>query len=74
VIVRRGRPPFAVECKWRADGREALPGLKAFRRTYPEGESLVVASDAERPFERELLPGVRVRYVDLDETLRTIAS
>lgn len=74
VIVRRGRPPFAVECKWRADGREALPGLKAFRRTYPEGESLVVASGVERPFERELLPGVRVRYVDLDETLRTIAS
>lgn len=74
VIVRRGRPPVAVECKWRADGREALPGLKAFRRAYPEGESLVVASDVERSFERELLPGVRVRYVDLDETLRTIAS
>jgi hypothetical protein len=26
----------------------------------------VVASDVERPFERELLPGVRVRYVALE--------
>ena len=44
-----------------------LRGLKAFRRASPEGESIVVASDVDRSFERELLPGVRVRYMGLDE-------
>ena len=48
--------PLAIECKRRADGREDLGGLKAFRRAYPEGESLLEASDVQRPFERELLP------------------
>jgi hypothetical protein len=70
VIARRGRPPFAIECKWRADGREDLAGLKAFRRAYPEGESVVVASDVERPFERQLLPGARVGFAGLEETIR----
>ena len=73
VLVRRGADPLAVECKWRADGREDLPGLKSFRRAYPRGESLVVASNIERPFERELLPGVRVRYVGLEDLIRAVA-
>jgi len=74
VVVRRGRSPIAVECKWRADGREDMSGLKAFRRAYPEGDSLVVASDVVRPFERELLDGVRVRYVGIPELMRTVLS
>ncbi|MDH5314226.1 MAG: ATP-binding protein [Actinomycetota bacterium] len=67
VVVRHARPPIAIECKWRVDGREDLRGLRAFRRAYPEGSNLVVASDVERPFERELLPGVSVRYVGIDQ-------
>jgi uncharacterized protein len=67
VVVAPRRPPVAIECKWRVDGREDLRGLKAFRRAYPEGANLVVASDVERPFERELLPGVPVRYVGIDQ-------
>jgi hypothetical protein len=73
VLVRRGAAPIAVECKWRADGREDLRGLKAFRRAYPVGASLVVASDIERPFERELIAGSTVRYVDLEGLIRTLA-
>lgn len=72
VVARRGRPPFAIECKWRADGREDLPGLKAFRRAYPEGESVVVASNVDRPFERELLPGVRVGFAGLEDMIRRL--
>jgi uncharacterized protein len=67
VLVRRGKAPAAIECRWRADGRESLRGMKAFRRIYPEGINLVVASDVERPFERELLPGIMVRYGGLAE-------
>ncbi len=70
VLVRPGVDPIAVECKWRADGREDLAGLKAFRRAYPHGDSFVVASNVERPFERELLQDARVRYVGLEELAR----
>lgn len=72
VLVRRGAAPIAVECTWRADGREDLRGLRAFRRAYPTGSSVVVASDIERPFERELIAGSTVRYVGLEELIRTL--
>lgn len=74
IVARRGRPPYAIECKWRVDGREDLTGLKAFRRAYPDGESVVVASDVERPFERELLPGVRVGFTGLEDMIRRVAG
>ncbi len=74
IAVRRGRHPLAIECKWRVDGREDLSGLKAFRRAYPGGESLVVAPELDRPFERELMPDVRVRYVGLEEAVGTVGN
>ena len=67
VLVRRGRPPTAIECKWRADGHEDLSGLKAFRRAYPEGPNYVIASDVVRAYERQLSPGVPVRYAGIDQ-------
>jgi hypothetical protein len=70
VLVRRGASPMAVECKWRADGREELRGLAAFRRAYPEAPCLVVASDVERSFERALGTGGTVRYVGLEGLVR----
>jgi predicted AAA+ superfamily ATPase len=72
VLLRRGSPPVAVECKWRVDGTEDLRGLKAFRRAYPEGESYVVASNVERPFQRGLVGGLTVRYVGLDGLMRDL--
>ena len=74
VVARRGHPPVAIECKWRVDGREDLPGLKAFRRAYPEGTTFVVGSDVDRPFDRELLPDVRVAYVGLEGLLDATGS
>jgi predicted AAA+ superfamily ATPase len=73
VIAPRGRPPVAIECKWRADGREDLSGLAAFNRAYPEATSLVVATEIDRSFERELSTGKRVRYLGLDLLLETIS-
>jgi predicted AAA+ superfamily ATPase len=72
VLLHRGAAPLALQCKWRADGREDLAGLKAFRRAYPDGESLVVASNVERPFERELLADIRVRYVGLADLVTAV--
>jgi uncharacterized protein len=72
VVARRGQAPIAIECKWRVDGREDLAGLKAFRRAYLRGESFVVGSNVERPFERELSPTARVRFVGLQEMLDSL--
>ncbi len=74
ILPRRGRPPVAIECKWRADGREDLSGLKAFRRIYPDGISLVVSSDVDRAFERELSAGHRVRFVGLEGMVEAVNS
>lgn len=72
VIPRRGRPPVAVECKWRADAFDAR-GLNAFRRRYPEGESFVVAPDVDRPFARTS-GEARARFVPLDGLIRAISG
>jgi predicted AAA+ superfamily ATPase len=45
VLVRRGRPPLAVECKWRSANVGDLAGLRAFRSVYPVGDDLVVCAD-----------------------------
>jgi predicted AAA+ superfamily ATPase len=74
VIVRRGRRPLAVECKWRADGREDLVGMKAFRRLYGNADSVVVASNVDRPFDRTLLPDVTVRYVNLQTLMQELPA
>ncbi len=54
VLERRGLPPAAVECKWRSSAARNLPGLRAFRETYPAGEDFVVCSDLETEQTRRL--------------------
>lgn len=66
VVVRRGRDPMAIECKWSADATEALRGLSAFRRAYPKGASFVVAADVDRPFTRRV-GDIPVEHVGLDD-------
>jgi len=63
IIAERGAKPTAIECKWSADHFES-PGLKAFRRQYPEGDNFVVASDIDRTFIRTY-DRIKVRYVSL---------
>jgi predicted AAA+ superfamily ATPase len=56
VLARRGAPPIAIECKWRAADLDPA-SLRAFRAAYPGGANYLVASDVDRPAER--------RYGDL---------
>lgn len=49
ILVRQGKAPLAVECKWSQSEFEA-GNLGAFRRQYPEGENVVVAQDVKRSF------------------------
>jgi predicted AAA+ superfamily ATPase len=58
VLVRRGRPPVAVECKWRSANVGDLAGMRAFRAAYPEGRDLVVCADLSES--RSLRLGDRV--------------
>lgn len=73
VIVRRGRPPVAVECKWNAENAGDLGGMRAFRRSYPDGEDFVVAGNVERPFSRAL-DGRTVSVVGLEELVKRLGG
>ncbi len=65
VVPRKKGGPVAIECKWKAS--EFDPGnLKIFRARYPEGLSLVVASDVSAPMTRSFGP-VEVRFVGLSD-------
>lgn len=65
VLIRRGRPPIAVECKWRSRNAGDLSGIQAFRRRYPDGDDFVVCADLGEPFPRRA--GERtVRFAGLD--------
>jgi predicted AAA+ superfamily ATPase len=48
VLARRGRPPIAIECKWKlASGSE--DNFAQFQALYPKAKLLVVATDATTP-------------------------
>jgi hypothetical protein len=74
VIVRRGQPPIAIECKWAASEFDPA-GMKVFRAAYPSGPNFVVAADvsAGRPYERTSRSLV-VRHVALADLARQIAA
>jgi hypothetical protein len=73
VIAREGRIPVAIECKWSADGREDLDGIKAFRRAYPQGANLVVASNVDRPFTRRI-GDLSIEYVGLGSLVKHLGA
>jgi predicted AAA+ superfamily ATPase len=52
VVVRRGKPPVAIEAKWKAGGTTDYKNLLHFARNHPESELVVVAQDMDRPFTR----------------------
>jgi len=72
VLASRSRAPIAIECKWSADAFDPA-NLKAFRRRYPSGRNLVVATDVDREFERRY-GDLRVRFVGLAGLVRILAA
>ncbi len=69
VLPERNGDVTAIECKWRGEQAD-LGNLRIFRRAYPKGRNLVVASDAEVPFVRNL-GGADVEFLSLSG-LRTM--
>lgn len=70
VILRRGRPPVAIECKWAAAAFEPA-GMRSFRGAYPGGPSFVVSADTRdgQPYERRH-GALTVSYVSLRDLVR----
>lgn len=53
VIVRRGKPPVAIEVKWNSTGKGDHKHLVSFARSYPDAELFVVAGNIDRSFSRK---------------------
>ena len=72
VFITRGRVPYAIECKWTA--RDFDPAnLKAFRRSYQNGDNLVVAHDVDSSFKRSY-GEITVKFVSLAELINVVCS
>ncbi len=72
VLANRSASPTALECKWSASAFDPT-GVKAFRKQYPEGKNIVVASDIPQHYVREY-DGVHVQFVALTELLQQIQA
>jgi len=69
VLKKRGRPPMAIECKWKAAKFDPA-ALRVFRRRYPQGDNLVISSDIDRPYEKNL-GGFKILFTGIN-TLKTV--
>jgi len=74
VVVGRGRPPIAIECKWASNEFDPA-GMRVFRAAYPAGPNFVVAADVSpaRAYERSIGP-LRVRFIALADIEQEIAA
>ncbi|MFZ2957415.1 MAG: DUF4143 domain-containing protein [Candidatus Ozemobacteraceae bacterium] len=53
VLACRGKPPVAIECKWRFAELENS-NFEAFLRKYPDATCFLVCSDVDRPVFRTI--------------------
>jgi predicted AAA+ superfamily ATPase len=64
-VVPKGRGQVtAIECKWDAT-RFDPKNLRIFRELYPEGQNLVVATNVQKPYTREV-NGLNLTFTGLD--------
>jgi hypothetical protein len=70
VLVRRGKSPIAIECKWSSSGFDPS-GLLAFRRVHNQGQNYVVATDVDRSF-THTYADCEVKFVNLKQLLDNI--
>jgi predicted AAA+ superfamily ATPase len=72
VVVRRGKSPLTIECKWSVETFTPR-SLLAFRRLYPQGKNFAVAYDVDRPF-TQTYDSLKVRCVSLNALITEIAG
>ena len=70
ILARSKQFSLAIECKWSASDFDA-GNLQAFRRSYPQGDNLVVANDVQRSFTRSYA-GLSVKFVSLSDLIAEV--
>lgn len=70
VLKHHGKPPIAIECKWKANGFNPS-NLIAFRRAHPEGTNFVVASDVTKNYHQNY-GEVRVSFTSLSDLIEQL--
>ncbi len=64
IIERRGHPVIAIETKWKYDSKD-LSGLRSFKKSYPDAELYVIASDHKASAKDGMrYDGVRISTID----------
>ena len=72
VLAPRGGNPTAIECKWSASGFDA-ENLAAFRRQYPQGDNVVLASDVKTAY-RHNYGALKVHFEGLEAFAKRLKS
>ncbi len=62
--------PIAIECKWSVTDFDPT-NLKAFRRHYPQGLNLVVASDVQRTYSKRY-GDIKVVFISLEGLIKEL--
>jgi len=70
VLALRGKPPVAIECKWRVADFDPS-GLSSFRKLHPKGDNFLVASDVKEAHIHRF-KDVFVRVVGLPALMTTL--
>ncbi len=70
ILTRPGKPPIAVECKWKAAHFE-INNIKAFRSQYPEGLNLVVCQDVREGYGKQI-GKIKVEFLGNEEFIKKI--
>ncbi|RMD92259.1 MAG: ATP-binding protein [Calditrichaeota bacterium] len=69
VIIRRGKKPVALECKWSVSDFDPI-NLRAFWRQYPDSDLRVVAADVERSF-NQTFGKMTVKFMNLETLVKS---
>lgn len=72
VLMKRGLPPTAIECKWSSNSFDPAH-LKAFRRAYPEGRNFVVSHDVDRSHKQHF-GEILVEYLTLSNLIQCLGK
>jgi len=62
--------PIAIECKWSANNFNGK-SMNRFRKLYPNGENIVVASDVEMSYIKTVAD-IKVRFVNIIELIKML--
>lgn len=62
----RGKPPVAIECKWKFDAYRDCDLLVKFSGSYQQSELVLVAQNIPEPYRRKY-KGVDVQFLGLED-------